>query len=397
MVKVSDKNKPEHARHNNDKHKQTKQSSSDQKQTFNALLSITSAAVDALDKPRTPRRSDSVGVSLSSNVQSGPVSSFHPLSADVLTGVYAGLTPRDEATKSAGLASSPNTLENVSVGSRSSTASEILIRTTNTDPGVYHPSEPLNLSNASRLSNASKLSHSSKSSAANSTFLTGDAKRVKVSSKKLKEIKSPFEECSERTSVSAGNLGFFQMLDNSSLLNSPSRPGDKSSDAQSEVKTPEGERKRQPDRKKQPVISGCSNTADTGISHTQDLLNNSADSQCGRKVRDISVNVVKHHSVRKHTTEHNHSIVVERHNTDTNISQLSEPNRETDTNGSLKKGSQEFSGGLDSGYQTKQLPTKALFDSQTLVDLKSTSASQANTSADVEGNRSPHILYILSS
>ena len=360
----------EHAQH---KHGKAKTTSSDQKQTLDALLSITSAAVQALDKPRTPRRSDSVGPPSSLSMQPGPVSDIQALSADVLTGVYAGLTPTNEVIKSTGQPNSPNGPENVSVGSRSSTASEILVRTTTTDPGVYYPSESLD------LSTASKISQNSRTSAASSTFLTGEAKRVRVSSKKLKEIKSPFEEGGgERTSVSSGKLGFFQMLDNSSLLKSPGRQTDKSvcSDTKTDVET--SDRKG----KSQSTVCDCSDIRNADISHSQELTTNLCDSQCGRKITDISVNVVKHHAVRRHTTEPNHSIVVERHNTDSNVSQLSEPIPGSNRSGIIKMGSQELRSGLDSGYQTKQLPTKVLYGTETLNDMKSASA---NTSADIEG------------
>ena len=189
------------------------QKTSDQKQTFDALLSITSAAVEALEKPKIPQRLDSVGIRFPANVQKSPVGTVK------LTEVECGLSGHSKV-------SSPNTLQNssadisdnVSIGSKSSTASEILVRTTNTDPGMHQ----LNLSNASRISNNSKVSTTS------STFLTGDAKKVKISSKKLKEIKSPFEDSNEQRSTNTVNMGFFKMLDNSSLLNSPSKVSDKS-------------------------------------------------------------------------------------------------------------------------------------------------------------------------
>ena len=191
---------------------------SNQKQTFDALLSIANAAVEALEKPKIPQRSDSVGIQSTSSLQNGPIDLLLPM---VLTDddrkVIDPNLSRNKSSTSPETSEKP--LDNTSMRSKSSTASEILVRTTNTDPGVYKLSESLNLSNVSKASN------NSKASATSSTFLTGDAKRVKISSKKLREIKSPFEESK---SPSAGSLGFLKMLDCSSLLNSPSKLTDKS-------------------------------------------------------------------------------------------------------------------------------------------------------------------------
>ena len=114
--------------------------------------------------------------------------------------------------------------------------------------------------------------------------------------------------------------------------------------------------------------------------------NETLDPKCGKKVKDVSVSVIKHHSVRKHRTEHNHAVVVERHNMDTNVSQLSEHQSGTDHERNAKQRGEDFISGLDSGYQTKQLSAKALHDMQEFIDLRNTTGSQANTSADIEGN-----------
>ena len=340
---------------------------SNQKQTFDALLSLTSAAVEALEKPKIPQRSDSIGIQSTSSLWNGPVDVLSPM---VLADGGRKVTPKNKSNRSACGQTSENTPENTSIGSKSSTASEILVRTTNTDPGVYKLSESLNISNAS------------KASAASSAFLTGDAKRVKISSKKLREIKSPFEESK---SASAGNLGFFKMLDSSSLLNSPSRLTDKSASFEAEISMKStGE-----DGKKEPVLRKPMNDKDkttVPVVETPFQMNVTLDSKCGKKVKDVSVSVIKHHSVRKHTTEHNHAVVVERHNMDTNVSQFSEHGSGSEHERNSKQRGENFISGLDSGYQTKQLSAKALLDRQEIVDLRNTTSSQANTSADIEGN-----------
>ena len=338
-----------------------KQTTSNQKQTFDALLSITSAAVEALEKPKIPLRTDSVGTKTTSSLQNGRVDVLLPM---VLTDSDGKVAP------------SENTPENTSTGSKSSTASEILVRTTSTDPGEYKLSESLNLSNVSKASN------NSKASAASSTFLTGDAKRVKISSKKLREIKSPFEE---PKSASAGNLGFLKMLDSSSLLNSPSRITDKSTSSEAEVSMKSADE----GGKKGPVLTEPKSDKDKApapVVETSFQMNVTSDSKCGKKVKDVSVSVIKHHSVRKHTTEHNHAVVVERHNMDTNVSQLSEHESGSDHERNVKQRSENFISGLDSGYQTKQLSAKVLQDMQEIIDLRNTTGSQANTSGDIEGN-----------
>ena len=340
-----------------------KPTTSNQKQTFDALLSIASAAVEALEKPKIAQRSDSLGIQSTSSPQNGPVDVLLPM---VLTDV------RNKS--SASREPSENTPENTSIRSKSSTASEILVRTTNTDPGVYKLSESLNLSNTSKASNNSKVSTTS------STFLTGDAKRVKISSKKLKEIKSPFEE-----SASAGNLGFLKMLDSSSLLNSPSKVTDKSASLEVDISIESRDR----DGKKGPISTKLTSDKDktTPLAvETPFQKNVTSDSKCGKKVKDVSVSVIKHHSVRKHTTEHNHAVVVERHNIDTNVSQLGEHESGSDNERNAKQRGENFTSGLDSGYQTKQLSVKALQDMQEIIDLRNTTGSQANTSADIEGN-----------
>ena len=347
-----------------------KQTTSNQKQTFDALLSITSAAVEALEKPKTPQRTVSVGTKTTSSLQNGRLDVLLPM---VLTDSDGKVAPKDKTNTSR--ETSENTPENTSTGSKSSTASEILVRTTNTDPGVYRLSESLNVSNVSKASN------NSKASAASSTFLTGDAKRVKISSKKLREIKSPFEE---PKSASAGNLGFLKMLDSSSLLNSPSRITDKSASFEAEVSM-----KSTQDGKKGPVLTEPRSDKDQApapVVETSFQMNVTSDSKCGKKVKDVSVSVIKHHSVRKHTTEHNHAVVVERHNMDTNVSQLSEHESGSDHERNVKQRSENFISGLDSGYQTKQLSAKALQDIQEIIDLRNTTGSQANTSGDIEGN-----------
>lgn len=77
-----------------------------------------------------------------------------------------------------------------SVGSKSSTASEILQRSTMVDgdlsgSAAHQHTSDLNMTGASNTSRSSLL---------NSGFFTGDLKKVKVSSKKLKEVESPFDE-----------------------------------------------------------------------------------------------------------------------------------------------------------------------------------------------------------
>ena len=348
-----------------------KQTTSNQKQTFDALLSITSAAVEALEKPKIPLRTDSVGIQSTSSLQNSPLDVLLPM---VLTDSDGKVAPKDKTNTFR--ETSENTPENTSTGSKSSTASEILVRTTNTDPGVYRLSESLNLSNVSKASN------NSKASAGSSTFLTGDAKRVKISSKKLREIKSPFEE---PKSASAGNLGFLKMLDSSSLLNSPSRITDKSASFEAEVSMKSADE----GGKKGPVLTEPKSDKDKApapVVETSFQMNVTSDSKCGKKVKDVYVSVIKHHSVRKHTTEHNHAVVVERHNMDTNVSQLSEHESGSDHERNVKQRSENFISGLDSGYQTKQLSAKVLHDMQEIIDLRNTTGSQANTSADIEGN-----------
>ncbi len=300
-------------------------SNSDQKDTFGALLNITSAAVEALEKPHTPQRFDSV--------------------PQQKTRTQA----RSQSKKS----------DDVSPRSASSTASDVLIRATNKDQ------DPLN------LSGASKASDRSKSSAASSTFLTGEAQRVKVPSKKLTEIKSPFEEAKE-LKVGAGNLGFLQMLDTSSFQSSLLSDVGQQTDVEKETSYTPGNGGKEGE-------DPHADLAHVGRPSSEAVANGETAAR-GRRISDISVNVVKHHFVRKHTTEHNHSVVVERHKGDADTSLHLDSGKETTV-----KDSVDSSSGLDSGYQTKHLPVQALYSSQTLKNLKTSSGPDGNPASDIEG------------
>ena len=106
--------------------------------------------------------------------------------------------------------------------------------------------------------------------------------------------------------------------------------------------------------------------------------------KCGMEENDISVSVIKKHAVRKHTTEHNHSVVVERHNTDTGVSQFGERGI-INRNSNAKQGNGEMILALDSGYQTKQFTSKGLCEGEESNEARNAAGSLANTSADVEG------------
>ena len=160
----------------------------------NDLLCFTDAAVKALDNAKLSKKSKFIGCP--PHMQSTSAR-FHPLSPKLLTGIFGG-DPEEADGGVAITEMSPKGIDdkNNSVGSQSSTASEILIRST-TQPSKGRQSEGKTL-----VMNTSASSHnvSSSSSRASSSFLTGNAQKVKVSVKKLKEIVSPFQSFQSQTS-----------------------------------------------------------------------------------------------------------------------------------------------------------------------------------------------------
>lgn len=172
------------------------------KPDLNDLLCITNAAVQGLDRPGRHRECENNRPL--ATVQ--PLSfQFTPLSPTHLRDLYgdgefADNTPgveverenhivTPENTKTAGVTA---TAQNDSIGSKSSTASEILIRATT--PREVKLKSNLNDGNRGPLNDSvSSRGSASEAGISGSGFITGQAKKVKVSSKKLKEIKSPFE------------------------------------------------------------------------------------------------------------------------------------------------------------------------------------------------------------
>ncbi len=301
------------------------QTESVQKLTFDALLTLTSAAVKDIDKAESPKRLKSVEAAKHKQSDSK--------------------CDNDRARKSP-------------VHSHCSAASELVIRTTD---ATVDSNEQLNLSNVSKSSSGSKGSRSS------STFLTGQAKKLRVSAKKLREIKSPFEEPTAVTVSNGGSLGFFQLLDNGSFLSSLA------SDQPSGSKPATNDNTLVADGELVDFDGKCEKSVARPLKDEL-VTDTERDQAQGRQTGDIYVNVVKHHNVRKHTTEHNHSFLVERHKSDPDVSVFSSVTspRADGTKSVGRIGHEELEiFGLDSGYQTKQLPVRALYASHTPADLKS--------------------------
>ena len=141
------------------------------------LLSITEEAVKALDKPKTPKNKRSTKTRRDvSDAKGGPI---HQVQMYIKNGI-------GNPTRITTQLFSDDNIEHTehdnsrasSVGSKSTTASDVLIRSTIIDSPV--PPSHHDISHTSRSSNAS-------------SFLSGEAKPVRVSSRRLKEIKSPFD------------------------------------------------------------------------------------------------------------------------------------------------------------------------------------------------------------
>ena len=161
------------------------------KTNMNELLCLTDAAVKALDSVSQPPKMGSgqpFGSAQSENVQ------LRSLSPSQLMGLYGdGEFDSHDLPNMNNSSCLPDVHERSS--SKSSTAEDILIRST-----VVTARDRSTSSSAKDLqesSNTSCLSARSDVSVASSGFLTGNARRVKVSSKKLKEVKSPFQNFEE--------------------------------------------------------------------------------------------------------------------------------------------------------------------------------------------------------
>lgn len=148
------------------------------------LLTITNAAVQALD--RQPLEDAPKDTTLGHRADEGKV-------------IYADACGLGQDVLIDEIHHEHNSSRSSSASSKTTTASEVLIRSTAGDtPDVVS------------IHNASITSRGSGSSKA-SSFLTGQAKPVRVSSKKLKEIKSPFEDVdistvSRSSSKTSGNF-----------------------------------------------------------------------------------------------------------------------------------------------------------------------------------------------
>jgi len=166
--------------------------SNDSKSSANELLSITDAAVSALSKTSNPR--------VKTYVRNNEPYSMFQNGISLLSPTDSPPQPIEGRSNQCQTSSSDqNVTGQLSDGSRSTTASEILIKSTMNDKDI------LSCHNSSNLSDVSKCTTTSEASSA---FITGQAQRVKIPSKKLKEIKSPFENREvEKTNAVSKHVG----------------------------------------------------------------------------------------------------------------------------------------------------------------------------------------------
>ncbi len=301
--------------------------------SLDAVLSITNAAVQSLEKSLVSSKSGSFpnsaqNLSPLSDKGSHTSKTITPLSPTVINHVYCSEDTWADGTPE----KQPYVTHSVPENTASNNSKQLITATVQpkTEQDMsYSEDKGANL-------NSSVNSRVSLGSTASSTFLTGEAKPVRISSKKLKEIDSPFDtgnndnskvsqssvthslpENTKRTSPlhhitgQNHNYNFLTMLANDSLDNS--RDLNRTEDNAS-------------------VVSASS-------------------SIMGNKVREVSV--VKHHSMRKHTTEHNHSFLVEKHRPDRNTQLMESTNK--------------YSSASDSGYTSKGVPVTKLDGSCTNI------------------------------
>ena len=302
--------------------------------SLDAVLSITNAAVQSLEKSLVSTKSGSLQNSAQtmspvSDKGSHSMKNITPLSPTVINHVYSSEDTFAEGNSQLEPSYPQYVTENTADNNNSRHS---LINT-----GQSKTEQDLsNLEEKGTNLNSSVNSRVSLGSTASSTFLTGEAKPVRISSKKLKEIDSPFDigddDLSKMSQSSAKhivpgnvkkpsvvddvtrqnhNYNFLTMLANETLDNS--RDLNRTEDNAS-------------------VVSASSSVT-------------------GNKVKEVSV--VKHHSMRKHTTEHNHSFLVEKHRPDRNTQ--------------VRESSNKYSSASDSGYTSKAVPMTKLDGSCTNI------------------------------